>query len=470
MHKINENIYRHWRYIYRYFFLSISVAPFSFLLSFFIINGHINLKYFPDFIGHISICTLLWILVILYRKEFIIDRQTNTIDNIAYTWKTFLIYTFFIFTYLFILKKQDYGRLFNTYALVFIAVFSSLNRIIMLRRIRRIRRQGRDFVDALIIGSEKFSADLFHFFKVNTQLGIQIKYIFDDLNYTNNSNLLPIPVQNIDTLKQQISTEKIYSEYIFICKDMRFEELMNWSDFCDEHMIKLRCIVNAHILSHISKAHIINYHNIPMLAINYTPLDKMENLILKRAFDLIVSSIVIIFLLSWLIPILGLLIILESKGPVFFRQKRLGLGRKPFNIYKLRTMYQNSDADEKTASIQDQRITNLGKFLRNTSLDELPQFFNVFLGDMSIVGPRPMMLRENERFGYKVYKFMTRHLIKPGITGLAQVRGFRGGAGTRIISGRTRLDRLYIYNWSFLLDIKILLLTIFAIFKKGNSY
>ena len=181
---------------------------------------------------------------------------------------------------------------------------------------------------------------------------------------------------------------------------------------------------------------------------------------LKRVFDIIFSSSVIIFILSWLTPLVAILIKLESKGPVFFKQARNGFNYKEFYCYKFRSMTTNSEANFYQATRGDQRITNIGKFIRKTSIDELPQFFNVLFGDMSVVGPRPHMVSHTDMYAKRIDKFMVRHFVKPGITGLAQISGYRGEVETdKDIIGRVKFDIFYIENWSLLLDLKIIFKT-----------
>ena len=187
---------------------------------------------------------------------------------------------------------------------------------------------------------------------------------------------------------------------------------------------------------------------------------------MKRCFDLLVSSLVIIFILSWMYPLMALIIKLESKGPVLFKQLRHGKMNRPFRCFKFRTMVMNETSDTLWASKDDPRLTRIGGFLRKTSLDEFPQFFNVFLGTMSIVGPRPHPLSLNHSYEDRVEKFAKRHASKPGVTGLAQSMGYRGEiTNYHQMSSRVRLDRFYLQNWSFWLDVKIVFLTIVALIK-----
>jgi putative colanic acid biosynthesis UDP-glucose lipid carrier transferase len=183
-------------------------------------------------------------------------------------------------------------------------------------------------------------------------------------------------------------------------------------------------------------------------------------LIAKRSVDLFFSLLIVIFILSWLIPILTILIKLDSRGPVFFRQKRTGYRGKTFNCFKLRTMKVNKSANDLQAALNDPRITRMGKFLRMSNLDELPQFINVLIGDMSIVGPRPHMIKDSEYFAEIFPGYYNRYLVLPGITGLAQINGFRGPTpNTRSIYKRLQWDLYYVEHATTGMDIRIILLT-----------
>ena len=186
----------------------------------------------------------------------------------------------------------------------------------------------------------------------------------------------------------------------------------------------------------------------------------------KRLFDIIASLLLITLVLSWLIPILAILIKLDSKGPVFFVQTRIGFLGIPFRCYKLRTMVVNQDSDTKQASYNDARITHIGHYLRLTSLDELPQFLNVLIGNMSIVGPRPFMKKDDQAFSITISNYPLRYCAKPGITGMAQVKGFRGRTDNFFsIFHRYQWDAFYIRNARPALDFKILRLTTQQILK-----
>jgi putative colanic acid biosynthesis UDP-glucose lipid carrier transferase len=186
----------------------------------------------------------------------------------------------------------------------------------------------------------------------------------------------------------------------------------------------------------------------------------------KRAVDIVISFTVALLLFPWLFPIIMLLIKLDSRGPVFFKQKRVGFLGKTFLCYKFRTMRVNDMADTRAAAHNDPRVTRVGKFLRNTCLDELPQFINVLLGDMSIVGPRPHMLKDSFEFSEIVANYKFRNLVRPGITGISQVRGYRGPATSfESIFRRYQWDAYYVRNIGLRLDLKIMAQTGLLIFK-----
>lgn len=200
------------------------------------------------------------------------------------------------------------------------------------------------------------------------------------------------------------------------------------------------------------------------------PLDDLGARTLKRAFDLTFSILIIICLLSWGVPLIALLIKISSKGPVFFVQRRTGFNNRSFNCIKFRSMQINDAADRLQANSNDPRITKIGKFIRKTNIDELPQFFNVFVGQMSVVGPRPHMLKHTDQYSRLIDYYKTRHFIKPGITGWAQVNGFRGETDQLWkMQKRVEYDMAYLYKWNFWWDLSIVFQTMFNIKSYKNS-
>jgi putative colanic acid biosynthesis UDP-glucose lipid carrier transferase len=220
------------------------------------------------------------------------------------------------------------------------------------------------------------------------------------------------------------------------------------------------------------QVHIEYFNDMPVMSLRKEPLEDIGNRINKRAVDILVSLFAIIFILSWLIPVLAILIWLESRGNVFFGQLRSGKNNKSFRCWKFRSMKENIEADSRQAKKGDERLTAVGRFMRKTSLDEFPQFFNVLKGEMSLVGPRPHMLKHTSEYAKLVDQYMVRQFLKPGITGWAQINGFRGEIhGNEQIIGRVKYDIWYSENWSLWLDIKILFLTLYnVIVGDKNAY
>jgi len=252
----------------------------------------------------------------------------------------------------------------------------------------------------------------------------------------------------------------------------RMTEVSALVDEADRQCVRLKFIPD--LGGSLASPYTIDYlgGEFPIITLRVEPLEQMKNRFKKRLFDLVFSSLVIIFVLSWLYPLIAILIKWESKGPVLFKQLRSGRNDTPFWCYKFRSMTVNKDSDKVQATKNDARITKIGAFLRRSSLDEMPQFFNVFLGNMSVVGPRPHMLKHTDEYKKIISKFMVRHFLKPGITGWAQVNGFRGE--TRLVEdmdNRVKYDIYYLENWTTALDVRIIFMTIInAIRGEENAY
>jgi putative colanic acid biosysnthesis UDP-glucose lipid carrier transferase len=244
-------------------------------------------------------------------------------------------------------------------------------------------------------------------------------------------------------------------------------------EFCERNTIRFRVIPSAESFIPVVKTSDLEFHGaVPVSKLRREPLDIAQNRNTKRAFDIVFSLGVVLFIFTWLFPILAILVKLSSKGPVFFKQMRLGRDNKEFACWKFRSMRMNDEADSKQATKNDPRVTTIGKFLRKSNLDEMPQFINVLFGHMSIVGPRPHPLRLNDQYRDIIDKYMVRHFVRPGITGWAQVNGFRGETRTpELMERRVELDVWYLENWSFWLDLKIVVKTVTNMFGKDpNAY
>lgn len=316
---------------------------------------------------------------------------------------------------------------------------------------------GSNFRNAVIIGYTPEAIKLKEVFENRNDYGYRFFGFFSDKK--TNANVIG-KIESIKPFVLENNIDEIYCSLNEISND----QVKDLVEFSDDNKISIKFIPDAKEI--FSKNLKIDYYELfPVLSLQRTQLHRPLIKFFKRLFDVVFSLFVMVFLLSWLIPILAILIKLESPGPIFFRQGRPGLDEKEFFCYKFRSMKLNKTT-EKEASKNDPRVTKIGKFMRKTSIDELPQFMNVLVGEMSVVGPRPHLWSQNKAYGNKIKKYMVRHYVKPGITGLAQVRGFRGEIETdEDMINRIKYDVFYIENWSLVLDLKIIVQTVINIFK-----
>ncbi|MDY8138689.1 exopolysaccharide biosynthesis polyprenyl glycosylphosphotransferase [Aquimarina sp. 2201CG5-10] len=308
----------------------------------------------------------------------------------------------------------------------------------------------------IIVGNNKSAQQLKSFFEKRKDLGYKVLEVF--------SNDLPNTISDSFKYLEKEDVDEIYCSV-----DEISDEVVNeYVKYADQNYSILKFIPNSQrIFSKRLKTDYYEY--LPVLSIPDISLNSSTNRALKRIFDIVFSLLVIVLILSWLIPLLYLLIKIESPGPLIYSHRRNGINYKEFVCYKFRSMRHNknrSDLDQVKKG--DDRVTKIGRFMRRTSIDELPQFFNVFFGDMSVVGPRPHMLSYTKDYAKKIdkYNFVFRHSVKPGITGMAQVKGYRGEVeNNEDIINRIKYDIFYIENWSVLLDLKIVFETIINIIK-----
>lgn len=317
-----------------------------------------------------------------------------------------------------------------------------------------------------IVGYNETGVELAKYFKGNNSI-----YTFEGF-FDNGTEHLPVTERNVvGSIEECIdyaienNVQEIYSTIM----PGQHDDVNRMVEFADRNCVRVKFVPNAK--TNLSSDYNVEYlGDFPIISLRFEPLQELKNRIKKRGFDIFVSICVIVFVLSWLMPILAILIKLESKGPVFFKQLRSGRDNKPFWCYKFRSMRVNANSDVLQATKKDARITKVGAFLRKTSLDEFPQFFNVLKGDMSIVGPRPHMLKHTEQYSALIHKFMIRQLLKPGITGWAQVNGYRGETrNIELMEKRVEYDIQYMERWSTTLDVRIIFMTIINIFRGEES-
>lgn len=413
---------------------------------------------------HILHYNISWLLITYGISYYPTGRKERFMTNINQMFRLYLIYGLAYFA-LFGITGKIYESLeyqLSIYALLCLCL--TLFRIFFYWARGRYRMFGGNSVNVVVLGRD---ANLKKIRKVfdEPELGYRYMGYFDDRSSTSPTYLGKIIDSFIYILENDI--DEVYC----VASKFNHKELKNLINFADNNLIKIKIIPdNKEVFSRAMSIEL--YDTIPVLDLRKVPLDTEYARLVKRIFDIIFSSLVIIFILSWLSPLLFILIKLESPGKLFFKQKRNGFKRQVFWCYKFRSMSINTSSDTKMATKNDARITRIGKFLRKTSIDELPQFFNVFLGEMSVVGPRPHMELHTWDYEDSIDKYLVRHFVKPGITGLAQIKGFRGEITQKNdILNRVRLDIFYVEKWSLALDLKIISDTISnAVLGEENAY
>jgi putative colanic acid biosynthesis UDP-glucose lipid carrier transferase len=320
------------------------------------------------------------------------------------------------------------------------------------------RKRGINNKNALLIGSSQQAVELSAYLKHNFWHGYNL---IGALSGSSQSDTHQEKLEHLNEMMEEYDIDELF----IALEDLLKMDKLELNTLLTRFPVKLNIIPNLDNFV-FEKIELQEFGNVPVLKIHTAPLSLWYNRWLKRLFDLFISILVITTVLSWMTLILYFMDLFGKRQGVFFRQKRTSMYGKTFTIIKYRSMVQNNDADRKQATANDARITPVGRFLRRTSLDELPQFLNVFLGQMSVVGPRPHMLIHTEQYSRVVQSFMLRHTIKPGITGLAQVKGYRGEVkAPEDIKKRVEMDVYYIRNWTFNLDLWIVIKTAWLVLK-----
>jgi putative colanic acid biosynthesis UDP-glucose lipid carrier transferase len=409
----------------------------------------------------------IWVLVALLLNLYKLKRLRR-LDRVLFNlFKAFIFNAFIISAILFSLKASEFSRehLYATYVLLFALIM--LWRYSAIKLIYLFRKSGFNYKRVIIIGGSEVANQLYTYFISDDVLGIRVKGIFSDtdISFDVKDNIRKAGLDELESFALDNEIDEIYYSMPLTYT----QKIKSLVDFCDQNLIRFKIVPDFRGFL-FKRVNIDFYDDVPVVTLRAEPLTDITNRFFKRIFDVFFSALVIVFVLTWLYPIIAILIKITSKGPVLFKQARSGVGNMEFMCYKFRSMNQSVDADTKQASKGDTRITKIGAFLRKSSLDEFPQFINVFMGDMSIVGPRPHMLLHTEEYSALINKYMVRQLVKPGITGAAQIKGYRGETKElRDMEGRVRLDVWYIENWSLSVDINIIFYTVWNIFKGDEN-
>ena len=421
--------------------------------------------YFSLFFG----LEVLWTLIVLKYNLYDVPRIIYQDKILTKNFNALVVYTILSAALIFFLTTYKFSRVFLITNMLLFAFFILIWRAILFYLIKKYRVKSSNHREIVIIG-------------VNQHIHRLVRKVFTEPKYEYKIAGIFTRAEPKGRFKKyykggledaiEYLEENDIKEIIISLPHTQSKFINELLVYADNHMIRVSII--PEFSEYLSQLFSIEYiENVPFMKFRKEPLQSLSNRILKRSTDFVISLLVIVFVFSWLFPIIAIIIKLNSKGPVFFKQLRTGKDGESFNCLKFRSMTVNEDSDNLQATKGDMRITSVGTILRRTSLDELPQFFNVLFNNMSLVGPRPHMLKHTDEYRVLVDKFMVRHFAKPGVTGWAQILGYRGETKrVKDMERRANADIWYIENWSYMLDLKILFRTAWImLFKKEeNAY
>jgi putative colanic acid biosynthesis UDP-glucose lipid carrier transferase len=345
-------------------------------------------------------------------------------------------------------------------------------KLLFIRLLKYFRKKGRNLKKVLIIGAGEIGNSFNELISSSPHFGYKLVGFLDDLHQIEfNGNYLG-KISDLDSVLEKYSID----DAIIALQSYSTNTIQKIIDTCEQHTTRVK-VIPACFPFVSEKYQMTQFGRIPVISVRNEKIDEIYSRVVKRLFDLAFTAFITIFILWWLIPGIAIIIKLNSRGPAFFKIERWGRRNRRFPIYKFRTMYvgvptRDEDGHHLQTQKDDPRITKIGKFLRCTNLDELPQFLNVFRGEMSVVGPRPHSTPLNNESRKEVKNYLMRHTIKPDMTGWAQVNGFRGATGQKgLMQKRVEFDLAYMENWSIWFDIQIIVLTVRRMFKGDpNAY
>ncbi|SES69913.1 undecaprenyl-phosphate glucose phosphotransferase [[Clostridium] polysaccharolyticum] len=378
------------------------------------------------------------------------------------------VFGIFFFTFLLVMlkKKLIYMRMFLTMFFCLNLGLTYINKIILRRVLAFYRKKGFNQKHVLVVGYSRTAERYINRILLNPEWGYHIHGILDD-SMKPGAHYRNIKVLSTTDKLESILSQNQLDEIAITLSISEYAKLEKIVALCEKSGVHTKFIPDYNNIIP-TKPYIEDLNGLPVINIRNVPLSNWFNKVLKRTFDIVGSFLAI---LVFSIPMLVTAIIIKttSKGPLIFKQTRIGLHNKEFKMYKFRSMEEQAPDKEKQAwtTMNDPRVTPIGKFIRKTSIDELPQLFNVLKGDMSLVGPRPERPFFVEKFKEEIPRYMVKHQVRPGMTGWAQVSGYRGD--TSIIK-RIEHDLYYIENWSLGFDMKIMFLTVFKGFVNKNAY
>jgi putative colanic acid biosynthesis UDP-glucose lipid carrier transferase len=429
----------------------------SYLASLYLRHGNFNRIHEPETRTIWLFANALWLLLIFYKDAYKLLR-VERIERLLTRSIRLLVMHMMLEAFVIIFLDFDHlSRLHMVYFYVLFGTGVILVRIGLFKSLHYARSKGYNFRRVVVVGTGNMAQKTLEVLESDLSYGFRVLGLFAEDDGKDKGERV---IGRLNELEDFIQSNDLQEMYVALSSDSP-EIIRKLIFLAEKYMVRIKFIPNFYSYTKGKQVSIDFYGRIPVMILRKEPLESSFNRLLKKLFDLVFSVLVIVFIFSWLFPILIILVKFSSPGPVFFRQKRTGEDNMEFTCLKFRTMRVNDLSDELQASAGDPRITGIGKFMRKTNLDELPQFFNVLSGSMSVVGPRPHMLKHTEEYSALIDNYLVRHFAKPGITGWAQVNGYRGETKELIdMKKRVEYDIWYIENWSFLLDLKIIWLTV----------
>ena len=455
------------RYVIAKVVLDFPVLITAYLCAFFSIEKSTDSIPFSVHLVFVATSVFSWYLAARISRLNTDRRFNKYAEEIIFIGYTILLFAivqganiFFFQLFLYYNSSFFYDYLAILFALLFLVKY------IVRKYLHTFTNKGKIFERVVIISDPDYANHFFDILTRNTFYGYKcLGALYDSAD---GFNLCPYlgKSEQIEDIIQQMELDEV----VIALPQKKEKEINRIITVCNQHCVNVRIIPN---FSHLTASPMMieSIGLIPVISQQALPLDDWGNQLIKRAFDIIFSLVFFIFIASWLFPILILMVKLSSRGPVFYKQPRWGLNNSHIEVYKFRTMFYEAPTSRDDGSFiqteeEDSRVTVLGRFLRKSSLDELPQFLNVLRGDMSVVGPRPHSIPHNLESLNVVSSYTLRHIIKPGITGWAQVNGLRGITKTNLdMQNRVNYDLYYIRKWNFWLDCQIVLQTIINLLK-----
>ena len=451
--------------------IDIVVIMFSLVLAWFV-RFESNLLIHESNLGFGYYMLSLLLIIPLYLSLYSVlglykPQRTKSIISLPINIiKANIIGLLMLVSFLFIVEQLDYSRYLLAMFAIFSTLFSIIERVIFRQSLRFIRSKGFNIKYVLMVGAGVLGEQVATKLNQREYLGYSIIGFLDDNIKKGHVIADSKVIGTINDLCDVILTNQV--DKVIITISPRHSVLLECIiDMCERYGVKAEIVPDYY--RYLPAKHYIDMiDDIPIIDIRYVPLDNSFKKVMKRISDLILAMVGII-ILSPVLFLTAIIIKLSSKGPVIFKQERIGLNRKKFVMYKFRSMQiqDNEDENHQWTVKDDPRTTKFGSFIRKTSIDELPQLFNILKGDMSLIGPRPERPYFVEKFREEVPEYMIKHHVRPGMSGWAQVHGWRGNTS---IKKRIEFDIYYVENWTLFLDIKIFVMTLIKGFVNKNAY